>query len=113
MTTKPNNNDNLDYANNYFRIPDDIDVYKLGLNDITVDEENIDFHFRGERLQVHLPTNNGLDDFDWLVNSIEQKLMSINVPYDDIRRISKFFAGIEEEVTNKLLKIRRCLAYIE
>jgi hypothetical protein len=107
MTTKPNTNNASDYANNYYCIPNDITNYKLGLSDIIVDVEKIDFHFRGTRLTVRLPTNEGIRDFGWLVNCIEQKLMSLSVPYNDVRRISKFFAGIEDEVTNRILKIRR------
>lgn len=106
MTTTANIKYTSDCTNNYFCIPNDITIYKLGLSDIIVDEENIDFHFRGARLTVRLPSSDGLRDFDWLMNSIEQKLMSMNVPHNYIRRISKFFAGIEDEVTNKILKIR-------
>jgi hypothetical protein len=107
MTTKPNTKDKSDYANNYFFIPNDSPIYKLGLRDIIVDDEKIDCCLSECRISIQLPSTDGLKDYGWLVNVIEQKLMSMNVPYNDIRRISKFFAGIEDEITDKILEVRR------
>lgn len=113
MTAKPNTNDTSDYANNYYCIPNDICIYRLGLSDMIVDYKSLDCAYWNSRISLCLPSNEGLKDSNWLVNIIEQKMMDMNVPYNDIHTISMFFAGVENEVTEKLLKIRGCINYIE
>lgn len=113
MTTKPNTNNTSDYSNNYFCIPNEIHVYELDLCDMIVNAEYLDCAFQGSRISVQLPSNDGLRDYGWLAYSMEQKLIDMGIPFNKIRIISRFFAGIEEEVTEKILKKRGYGNYIE
>lgn len=107
MTTKPNNEDKGLTFNNYFYIPNDLEFYKIGVSDIVGNSVEISFAYYDRRISIPNPTNEGLYDYNWLVELVKQTLMDEDVCPYKIKKITRFFAGIQDDVTEKILQIRR------
>jgi hypothetical protein len=93
-------------TNNYFEIPNNIEIYKLGISEIIVTDTEISFDHNGEEISVPVPTTEELNDFSCLSNAIEEKLMKRGCPYEIIIRFTKYFSYYEKEAIEKIVQSR-------
>jgi hypothetical protein len=110
MTSSPNTTDNPNSTNNYFEIPNNIDIYKLGISGVIVTDTDISFDYDGEEISVPVTTTEELDDYDCLSRAIEEKLMKKRCPYEIIVEFTKYFGFYEEEVIEKIRQFREVTA---
>jgi hypothetical protein len=106
MTTKPNTIHDSKLTNNYFEIPDNIEIYRIGISDILVTDTEITFAYNDVEISVSVPTTEELDDYDCLSRAIEKKLMKNDIPYEIIVEFAEYFKLYEEEAIGKIRQIR-------
>lgn len=110
MTSSPNTTDNSNSTNNHFEIPNNIEIYRLGISNTIVTDTEISFDYNGEEISVPVPTTEELDDFNCLSTIIEEKLMKKRFPYGIIVKFTKYFGFYEEEAIEKIRQFREVTA---
>lgn len=106
MTTTTNSINSSKSTNNYFEIPNNIDIYKLGISDTIVTDTEISFDYNDVEISVLVPTTEELDDYNCLSKAIEEKLMKRGYPYEIIVKFTRYFRFYEEEAIEKIRQFR-------